>query len=85
MPEIIKIPFIGWRAGELYFPRMLSNSLRGLKEFFVVSARVLEAQESVERIRAEFGDSARQITAQMHISFSDFMKIRQGNFFFQDA
>jgi hypothetical protein len=79
---VTKILFIGWRAGETHFLRMLKENLPKLDAFMVVSGNPTESRDLATRIRTELGDAAadtRDFVAET--GFSDFIKQRQGDIF----
>jgi hypothetical protein len=82
IPDVTKILVIGWRAGELHFLELLKGTLGELKEFMVVAGERHEAQEIADRIRAELGLD-REVSSEIAVGFSDFVKNRQGDRFFE--
>jgi len=80
IPQVTKILFIGWRAGEAHFLRMLKEGLQKLDAIMVITGDPVEAQNLVNLLKAEFGDAAAACQGfAAGGGFSDFITGRQGD------
>ena len=81
LPKVSKILFIGWKAQEDHFLRMLREGLASLDAtlggFTVVSGKLSEAEQIATRIKEELGAIRGRVAVGVYEGFSAFVKKRE--------